>query len=343
MAETLQGLAEETLRLVASIRGSVLTGLDSMHEEYGTYLDVFCSQVDKLESTLLLCRDQKYKECFVLLRSILESHFFLLLMTRGKRYRRYETYVIIPDPGHTPEEARNLALCRWRMLKRQGHPNYVHVVEMHRLKKDGILVISELEGLYQREDTQKTGPVIPWYYFMYGEFSPASAFVESLPSIKESEPYADIYGDITSARSRSQKQLYYRYLRFESVTKNLSLNGLLTADQIDQLKAHYSFLSSFAHPTKYSNDIVLPKGFRDEAAEELISLYVCKLLAMSIELVVDYFGRVNISQWYPPYLEQVNKLRNSTDYFPFFSQRLERQACLDPLVYIRSVRGARRA
>jgi hypothetical protein len=340
MAEALQELAKQTLSSVASFRDSVLKDVDPMHEEYGTYLDVFYSQVGELESVLTLCGDQKYRECFVLLRSVLESHFFLLLMIRGKRYRRYEPYVIIPNLGHAPEEARDLTLDRWKILKKQGNPNYVHVVDMQRLKKNGIMVISELEGLYFQGDTQKTGPVIPWYYFVYSEFSPASAFVESLPSIKESEPYADVYGDVTSTISKRQKQLYSHYLHFDSVTRNLLLNDLLSVEQVDQLRAHYSFLSSFVHPTKYSNS-VLPIGLRDEAAEELILLYVCKLLAMSIELIVDYFRGVNVSERYSPYLTQVNKLRDSTNYFPFISQKLERQACLDPLAYIRRTRRTR--
>ena len=62
---------------------------------------------DSIRSILVLAKLRKYRDCFIILRTVFEYYFLLLLMIKGKKYRDTKTYHITPTVSKT-REARDL-------------------------------------------------------------------------------------------------------------------------------------------------------------------------------------------------------------------------------------------
>jgi hypothetical protein len=54
--------------------------------------------------------------------------------------------------------------------------------------------------------------------------------------------------DILREQIEEQKMIYNQYFYIDNIFRNLTRNSLITRDQLDKIKVHYSFLSEYVHP-----------------------------------------------------------------------------------------------
>jgi hypothetical protein len=82
-----------------------------------------------------------------------------------------------------------------------------------------------------------------------------------------------------------QRELYRRYLRWESLKQALLVNKLADQTKLLQLEVHYRFLSTFTHAAQSGYRLVRAETANphDHYAEELVWLYVVEFAASEIE------------------------------------------------------------
>jgi hypothetical protein len=314
-------LFKDGYALVENFEKVALEGLDPVNYAYFTFLHLGNSQFDTLDSVISLLEKEKYKDCFALLRSVFESYFFLRLMMHGKRFREIQCINIVPQKGKDATIARDETLEKWRASWKSGDPKYAKVVELSKEDEDVILVTIEDEGLYQQDDPERKGSVVTRYFFAFDEYDPETKFVAKLPSVYAGDPYPDI----TEEQWREQKMIYNQYFYVPHLVRNLRMNGFLDDEQSDRFEVHYSFLSTFVHPTKLGTVRISNTTYRHPYTPEimrlvrykLVLLYVCKLESMLLQSLIRYFLGINPKADFHEFEAKVKLLENATRDFWF--------------------------
>lgn len=107
----LQGIRNEIDKISEIMdRGSSLTN------QYRR--DFLISEIDTLMNVLSLVETRAYKECFILLRTVLEKFLFFWLMLAGNKFRWTDTYTIYPTISNTRREARDATFDLWKNLNK---------------------------------------------------------------------------------------------------------------------------------------------------------------------------------------------------------------------------------
>jgi hypothetical protein len=84
--------------------------------------------------------------------------------------------------------------------------------------------------------------------------------------------------------ARTQKTLYERFLRWESLKDGLLVNELADTTELLQLEVHYRFLSTFTHATQPGYTLVRATSSNEpDHAEELLRLYLVELAAAELD------------------------------------------------------------
>ena len=315
-------LSKETIALVCNFEKDSRTGLDYVQTDWITYFNVMNQQFDSMFSVLDLLERERFRDCFILIRSIFESFFCLLLMLKGELYKETREIKIIPKKGNKPEEARDNTLDLWTKKWLSGDPNFKKVIFIQKgMSSDTILITIKDKGLFYKNDDAKKGPLITKYYFAFEDYNPETRFVAHLPSIHQ----GIVYKEQTVKEIRKQKRLYHQYVNVQYIVKNLVLNELLSEEQDDRFWVHYNFLSTFVHTTKQGNWRLyqisypgyLPPEKLKEGYKELIQIYICRLQHLFIETMVDYFMKINPKANFTNYKKQSKKLKDVTYDFWF--------------------------
>lgn len=314
-------ISKDTIALVGGLENDALKGLKSYQSYWFVFLDVMATQFDSLSSVITLLEKKMYKDCFDLVRSVLEGYFFLLLMMRGKRYRETREFRVTPTTSRDPKIARDRTMEKWRKGWKSGDHRYSKVISINPKGDDTISVTIEDEGLYERGDEKRKGQLVTKYYFAFDEYDPETRFVATLPSIREGDPFRELTKEILGR----QKIIYHQYFYIQNIVRNLKLNNLLDEEQTDRFWVHYNFLSMFAHPTKPGNPRRGKKEYPgsyppeevEEAYEELILSYVCKLQSLLIKSVAEFFKSVNPDADIKKYEDRARQLEAELDDFWF--------------------------
>jgi hypothetical protein len=310
------GLIEETADLITGFEvdvGKTVTG--GWSSSWTTYIQLFYSEFDSIRTIVQNLKVAKYKDCYILLRSVLEYYFVLLLMIRGRRYRETRDYHVIADAS-TVREARDKTFEKWESDRKFGKLNPIVKAINKGHKDDVIHVTIETEGLYEEKDVEKKGAPIPMYYFVFDQYDPDVNFLAELPTLyKPGHEFTKIV--------ERHKRLYSQYLYVEKIADNLLLNNLLTKEQLDRFWVHYNFLSSFTHPTRRGVMDIQSMTYsaeanqrRNDIHEELLLHYLAHLEAMLIRLVGGFFADI-ISADLKIYLVQAEKLESHSKNFWF--------------------------
>lgn len=320
---TLLELARNTISLSRELEKAALRNLESLRVDWSVYLDLAMTQLDGLESVLSLLEKKAYKDCFAILRSVLEGTFFLKLMIYGKRFRETRFIKVSPKDSSDPENLRDKIVEQWKKEKKAGNPAFKNVVDggINTQGKDLILITIEDEGLYPNPAKKEEEEIITRYYFAFEEYNPETRFIASLPTLRKADPYSEL----TKEKLREQRVLYHQYFYIDNIVKNLKLNDLLNDEQADRFKVHYNFLSTFVHTTKSGNfrryqkqyPGNLPPGEVEQAYNELIPSYSCKLESLLLETIANYFTSINSAARLQKYLDQAERLKAAVDDFWF--------------------------
>lgn len=85
--------------------------------------------------------------------------------------------------------------------------------------------------------------------------------------------------------ARTQRLLYQRFLRWESLKEGLLVNELADETVLLQLEVHYRFLSTFTHATQTGYTLVRATSSNphDHYAEELVWLYAVEIAAAELD------------------------------------------------------------
>jgi hypothetical protein len=310
-------LDEETATLVEGLRTDSLASLSYDSTEFMMIFHIFGFGFETIKSIRILLSVSRFKECFALFRTVLETYMQLLLATRGTKYRESMTYRVKPDSGHAAVQARDRTLENWRKEWKSGNPNYRSVADMQKgREEDEIVIVHEWEGLYSTEDTEKKGRPISRFIFALEEYSPDDRFLTSLRTISEGDPFLEI----SKREQEEQKKLYHYYIYVESLIKNLRLNNIISAEQEDRVVVHYNYLSSFTHPSKRSLDFseeMRTTGALPEDVEQLLLLYICKFDELFLSAVTEFFSKVNEKAQLSAYEAQIKQLHIATREFWF--------------------------
>lgn len=341
--------SERILHEIESLEEDSMKYIKKPGYEMTVFFQFFYAQFTSMDSVLILLKKNKYKECFIILRSILESYLFLLQMMKCKVYKNSIEYTIIPNPGSTKEEARNNTLEKWKNeWKRGDKTEYKDIIAKN---DDKIIITYEWTGLYEEKDIKEEGYWISRYFFAFEEYSHEIRFLSDLPTIAA----GDWMPDVTKSIKKEHKKIYHHVFYIDSIIKNLKNNHLINDEQKDRIIVHYNFLSSFTHPTKnvisYFGDprVVYTKGVEEKITigengitknyiyskyekkiiEEQIILYVCKLQMLFISLILDFFESLSSnSDWSKKYSILTRQLEEATrDFWFIFDNPTEFDIC----------------
>lgn len=268
------------------------------------------SELDTLISILNLLEERHYKESLIILRSSFEKFLFYWLMFEGKIYRFSKIIRIIPKTSKTSIEARDNTLSFYKKEKKNGNLSFKDVIDMRSIEQDKITLTYQWEGLYERNDKDRKGRIIPFYNYILEKYEPEMAHLSNIDTIEE--------GVISKSVIDSQKALhklyYHRYFYIDNIYNNLIINNLIDKETKDKIKVHYNFLSGYIHPTKYNikiwKDINYHWGYNneDQPYEDLILLYVAKLMYLYIKIYVKNYKDSKDIKRFNKYEHIINEL-----------------------------------
>lgn len=307
MSEILQN----TFTFAENLERDATLGVKSWDNVWSTYFQFFYSEFDSLRSVLLLLQQLKYKDAFILLRSILEYYFFLVLMIKGARYRETQEYRVIPSTRRQLREERDATYEKWVNIWKSNKSARPEILAIEKGKaEDVILVRVELKGLYERTDVEKKGEVIPKFYFVFDQYDPYVNFLGTLPTLFRRGPSFEKVIE-------KHRHLYSQFLNIRKIKNNLVLNNLLSREELDRLKVHYNFFSSFTHPTRKGISIqdhyLLHSETKNEAVERLLLTYVAHFQAMLLRLIVGYFIVKNPECELSTYINRAQELERAAE------------------------------
>lgn len=341
--ESLLTISGRILHEVRSLEEDSMNHVENPGYEMTVFFQFFYSQFISMGSVLLLSKERKYKDSFIILRSIFESYLFLLQMMKCKVYKISREYTIIPSLGSTKKSARDKTLEKWKEAwKKVENPEYKDIVGIDKKDEDKIIITYKLEGLYEDKDINHKGNWISRYFFAFEEYNHELRFLSQLPTIAA----ADRMPDVTRSIQKMHEEIYHHVFYFDSIIKNLKDNEIINDEQKDRIIVHYNFLSSFTHPTKNmintfgdpsiiytkesENKIIIDREhgnitkneiyskYEYNLIEEQIILYVCKLQMLLISLILDFFVKKSINpDWSKKYSALVKQLEDATIYFWF--------------------------
>lgn len=271
------------------------------------------SEFQTMDSVIELTKSGKFKDAFILLRTVFEMLLYFWLMVEAEVYYFPQILTAKAEDGKSAQQVRDSVFKRWNAKKEAGDPKYQHIIKLTKIGSDALNVVYRYEGLYG-----DSGDMIPAYYFILNEKYDPNAKLAKLDSIRDGEVH--IHDKIT----KFQTELYYYNLTFSRTIFNLLENKLISKPQDDYIKVHYNFLSKFVHPTK---DAVDPNfqskryGYPDvgeETIKELILLYLCRIQYLFFRIITGRFKKENKTAKLEKYLSLMERLDSTSSHFWFF-------------------------
>ena len=309
-------IANKGFKIIKEIDHDSRYGLKIQDMYYDDLFDIIKSEFESLDSITELVMKRKFKDSLIILRSVFEMMLFYWLVIHGKKYRFLQIFTVISNKENTPKKARDETIKKWRKLKKEKNLKFEKVIDMQEEGENKIKVLSEYEGMYERNDIEETGEIIPFYWAVLTDhYNQNVKFNSELPSIK-------IGKSIDEKRIKEnlikQNTIYSKYIHIDAIIKNLVLNNLISKIEEDHIRVHYNFLSGFTHPTKMRFQFkrnntpgFLAIDVSDEIITEQIMLYVCKfqyhLLGILLEKIKKYNSKANIEK-YISHIETLKKI-----------------------------------
>jgi len=280
----LSELIKEGCSKIEDLKSDLTYGQDVANLYYYDLFDILEVETLSTDSVLNLLKLFRFKDCFTITRTILETFLVFWLMVRAKKYRESKWYTAKETDKKSPEDVRDEVFDRWMHEKKIGNPKYQLIKKMKKIGSDQFNVLYEFEGKFD----EKTKMHVPNLYFLIKDGYDPAAKLEGLDSIKEGIIHHD------SKRMKIHRDFYQLNFRFEALIENLIINDLIKENQGDYLRVHYNFLSQYVHPTKESINPQSQqlsnshsRGYSNEIMEESILLYLCRLQYLFIKIIMD--------------------------------------------------------
>jgi hypothetical protein len=304
-------MPQQTARLLIPFANEVGKTLKPWYQTWTVYLRIFYHEFDLMRSVVQLVEAHEYVGCFIVLRTVFEYYFLLLLMLKGKKYKDTRSYRITPSTSPTPKEARDRTYEKWVTDWKSGKAEYKNIKAIDKGSADNVIHVTyETEAL-----PDSTGEMTTMFFFAFDEYNPDANFLANLPTLYGHGPSRERIAEM-------HKHWYSHYLCIDRIEKNLVLNSLLTEEQHDRFLVHYNFLSAFVHPTRKGLPASDPFRYSGSSEvrldlERLVLSYVVQFQAMLIRLLVEYFQQKDASLDLSRYLEGAKVLDNAAKDFWF--------------------------
>ena len=171
------------------------------------------SEMDTLISILSLLEERYYKESLIILRSSFEKFLFYWLMFEGKIYKFSKIVRIIPKTSKTSIEARDNTLSFYKNEKKNGNVSFKDVIDIRSMEQDKIILTYQWEGLYETNDIDRNGRIIPFYNYILKEYEPEMAHSSDIDTIEE----GIISKSVLDSKKALHKLYYHRYFYIDNI------------------------------------------------------------------------------------------------------------------------------
>ncbi len=255
------------------------------YDAYYKLVDFANFRLETVMSTLDLINNNQVADAFTLERTLLENYLLYLLMCRGHKYFQLRSL-----KGKKQDEIVKIIEDESKLA---GHGDLIEVREHPKLAKHLMYI---REGLKIKGATEYT---IPFHNFVYGQFDPMTMRLDEKGYFAYFE-FEDEDDSQQHAWKQNQEQLYRHYLSYDALLQNLLINEIVDSEAVKRIEAHYTFLSTFVHPTndsfrdlhKNSNEhsfktmIGFDEPYKD-SSKLLASIYNAKLAVSIIRELIE--------------------------------------------------------
>ena len=316
--KNLEKLAQEGFEIIENINIDATVGLKIHDLYYSSIFDMILNNFESLNTVSVLVKHKKFKDCFTLLRTVFESMLYFWLVVDGKKHQLHRQ--IQPDGNESAKEARDETYALWHKQWNETDPDHKKIIDIQKVKNNEIVIVEHVDS-YMPKDKEKINDYIPYYYFVLtNQYNP---FVKNsnLPSIQ--------IGDFMSQEQRSeqrytQKTLWDNYIRPSAIWDNLRLNDLITDEQLEYIRIHYSYLSNYVHTTKEffqftkGSSLLQKSDVPESIVIEQIWLYVCRIQCKLLRILVERIKKYNPNASMTCYIDLIQRMDVSTSHFWFF-------------------------
>ncbi len=295
------------VRHLRGFRGRLQPLGDTSYQQHYDFAESATGFSTYLDGAIRLAESTLYPASFAVLRSALEQQALDTLYFLANRFA--VTQVGIDDDELADLQGR---------LARGELP--ADVVSIERLR--GTKIIVTRTGMHLAgEGRGPEAPTISRLFAVLEHYDPFAGRASSQEWL-----VGDFFGTVgeRAERARRNAATWRDNLRWESLRRNLELNGFYTPAELARWDVHYSFLSAFTHPT--------PRAFRavwgrdqpshpryDHYCSELALLYSVTLARLELEALESMAARepvVGLTGW-PDVRRDMDAARAFTAYLWF--------------------------
>jgi len=315
--QNLINLVNEGLKIIENIRDQFkYTETTNLYD-----IDIikYCMyQISLLKTSYKILQDNRFIEIFIILRSVFEQYYRILLMSKGIKYA-HDYFVTEKDEKKMITVFEGALKQIEKGIKDGEIDNVIKVIPY---KYNKIRLIRK--GLYSKDDER----IIPVYYFEYKNHQPRKVFVDSLKTFKDLEPN----GVSVQKWIKHHKQIYHQFIRFDTGVKEaLFINDEIDEYGWDRIIVHYNFMSLFTHIDNSAIEeiegrhkpayITKLENYRkfDHNLSELCLLYILRMLEYYFSLIFLHnstsYKIMNVEDLH----SYVCKVKNETRYLYFIT------------------------
>lgn len=259
--------------------------------QWSEYQEWINYNISTLSSINSLVDQKRYRDCYILLRPVLEAYLIIKLAMIGNKY----FFDLLPIKTNKSKESESDLMNR-----ATNDPNLVNNPNLISKK-----LIREKGGgykvrlIFKNSAVQNTNVFVPKHYFMAREFDPDSVYLSDLIAKNR---WIELEEDKISEHKHTHRNIKNNFLDIGSLLEFFRINKFTTSRQSKAIFVHYSYLSKFIHPTVQGYETISRGQTRayynssdeinkyDFFHELLILLYATFLSAHFIELQIQYFG-----------------------------------------------------
>jgi len=280
----LNGQVNELLHMYGTWSNNFEYGAKA-YDAYYKLVDFANFRMETVSSCLELIGNDKIADSFTLERTLLENYLLFLLMCRGHKYFQVRSL-----KGKKPAEIEQILADEQQYI---GKGDLLEIRTYPKLDKHLMYI---RKGVTIKGDPDYS---IPFFNFVYGQFDPLTMRLDEKGYFTYFEPEddEDEQGD---KLKKGQEQLHRQYLSYDALLQNLLLNEIVDDEAVRRIEAHYTFLSTYVHPTndafrdlhKNSNEhsfktmVGFDKPYK-ESTKLLASIYNAKIAVSIIKELIE--------------------------------------------------------
>lgn len=290
--------------------------------QWGEYEKWINHNIVTLDSVKDLVGKNKYRDCYVLLRSVLEAYLVIKLAMLGNKY----LFDLLPTgKGKTKESKADL------LNRARSDPN---------LSTSNVLskkLIEDETGyrvriIFENLPVKDTKVFVPRHYFLAKEYDPDAQYLSDLIIRNRWRDLPE-----SKARIKEHKQLnrniQNNFFSVGALLDFFKINGFVTTRQKQAIFVHYNYLSKFTHSTVVSYETLpnnnyyphadsLESFLKNDFDHELLILLYCNFLSLYfVELQLNYFCRqpdLKVKNNYRKYLKKkIGEIKKKYAFFWF--------------------------